>query len=300
MQLSPSEIDLFYRLHWHLLLYFNQQESVVPEANTWETFVELPLEKKKKIRDRLYRKAEIIDSFVETNPFGFTPEELETIQQWRDFTRGSFFVMAYREEHTIFLQDGNPPKAYGVLALASTFEDLFGAARCLPQMIDAVLLPFQEKIVFDGLFDSYKIHFDKNYRRELVEKFDEAEEIFDIITILPIPRKEKDPEEKLRYYLRSKENRARYQSEIESMIKGNDRMAALYHRELGKAEARRHKRLLRDKDIHKGHFALLDGEIIAVGTTKSEVKGLVEEKIPEDKQNFVYFFYLDDRRKGKK
>ena len=78
---------------------------------------------------------------------------------------------------------GSPKKAYGVLALADPFEELVGPY--LPRLIHAVLLPFKDKIIYDGLLSGHNITFGGGVKRRLNEEYKEAKEAFGIITSLP-------------------------------------------------------------------------------------------------------------------
>ena len=84
----------------------------------------------------------------------------------------------------MFLSTTDPPVAYGVLALSQPFEDLIGPY--LPVMTETVLLPFKDKIVYDGLMSSYRISFGPGIRRSLNESFKQAKLRHGIVTTLPM------------------------------------------------------------------------------------------------------------------
>src|SRR5262249_9837997 len=88
------------------------------------------------------------------------------------------------KNYTVFLSTGDPPSAYGVLALSQPFEDLVGPY--LPVFVQTVLLPFRDKIVYDGLLTSYNISFGPGIRRSLNESYQEAKARHGIITSLPM------------------------------------------------------------------------------------------------------------------
>ncbi|MCE9561295.1 MAG: DUF6398 domain-containing protein [Planctomycetes bacterium] len=81
--------------------------------------------------------------------------------------------------------------AYGVLALSQPFEDLIGPH--LPVLTQTVLLPFKDKIIYDGLITGYRIAFGPGIRRSLNESFKEAKSRHGIITSLPISSKPIQP-----------------------------------------------------------------------------------------------------------
>ena len=100
---------------------------------------------------------------------------------------GRFYVFRELKKYTVFLTTTDPAIAYGVLALSQPFEDLIGPY--LPVLTQTVLLPFKDKIVYDGLMSSYSISFGPGIRRSLNESFKEAKLRHGIVTSLPMSDK---------------------------------------------------------------------------------------------------------------
>jgi len=84
----------------------------------------------------------------------------------------------------VFLDAGDPPTAYGVVALTEPFEDLIGSY--LPRMVETVLLPFQGRIVYDGLLSGYNISFGGGIKRSLNDSYRQAKSRQGIVTSLPV------------------------------------------------------------------------------------------------------------------
>ena len=80
----------------------------------------------------------------------------------------------------------DPAIAFGVLALSQPFEDLIGPD--LPVMTETVLLPFKDKIIYDGLMSSYRISLGPGMRRLLNENYKETKAKLGIVTVLPMVR----------------------------------------------------------------------------------------------------------------
>lgn len=108
----------------------------------------------------------------------------------RHFKAGTFYIFRYLKKYTVFLDDSTPPKAYGVLGLRSDFDEILPMRP--PIMVEAVLLPFGECIVFDGLLKPYNIYFGGNIRRRLDGYYRNAKEQLGIITSL-LQQPEGDP-----------------------------------------------------------------------------------------------------------
>ena len=128
MQLSQEDVRLFYKLHPHLLFYGNQQLKVIKDVPSVDAFMELPIEETVRARDALYERLDLIDAFVDSNPFRFSDEELEIVLSWKNMVRGRFQLFRYLKKYAVFLDDSSPMKAYGVVALIDSFEDILGSA----------------------------------------------------------------------------------------------------------------------------------------------------------------------------
>jgi hypothetical protein len=185
MLLSPQDGQLFFRLHGTLMAFVNQRRAVIPDALAGpEAYAALAPESQLKVRDALPTHIDLIASFVEHNPFRLGNDELEIVRSWRHLVAGNFYVFRELAKHTVFLSDGGPPIAYGVLSLTRPMDDLVGPH--LPVLVKAVLLPFQGKIVYDGLLSAYRISFGPGIRRRLNNAFKEAKARHGIVTSLPI------------------------------------------------------------------------------------------------------------------
>ena len=64
---------------------------------------------------------------------------------------------------------------YGVLGLFQGFDEVVPRSH-LPLYIQTVLLPFKEKIVYDGLFRTYNIYFGGGIKRSLKESYMRAKQ----------------------------------------------------------------------------------------------------------------------------
>ena len=143
MRLSASEVELFYKLHPALLFYAKQQLSLARHVTTIPQLLAMPEEERYAIRSALYEHRDLIDTFIQENPQGFSAEELAIVASWKDGVQGQFYVWRHLKHYTIFLDADSPPKAYGVLALHDDFADLFPH---VPILIETILLPFKDQI----------------------------------------------------------------------------------------------------------------------------------------------------------
>lgn len=192
MLLEPHNLELFFRLHKVLMFFVNERLGVLPEKPaTPEDFAAISPQLQIKVRDAWLADRELLDQFVAENPARLPDDELDIVRSWRHCVKGTFYIFRELTNYTVFLASNEQSVAYGVLALATPFEDLIGPR--LPVMVQAVLLPFQGKIVYDGLMTSYRITFGAGIRRSLNESFKEAKLRYGIVTSLPISDTPKPP-----------------------------------------------------------------------------------------------------------
>lgn len=294
MRLPEKDLELFFKLYPALLLYANQQLKVIEGATTPNTFKGLSLEEQVEVRDALFDKPSIINSFAAENPFKFTREELEIVSGWRHHVRGTFYLVRYLKRYAVFL-DEKATRAYGVLALNDSFEEILGLE--LPIRLEAMLLPFKGRIVYDGFMRYSNIYFARGFRRDLNEDYQEAKHRHGVITSLPAPEeKERSDEELLRFYMRSEGSRVRYEEEIEGLVSGDSSLLRVYHHELGKIDARRYGRRLRGLGLNRGWFAVLEGIIVAGGGSREQVERILVDIVPSEKRELAYIFQLKKRK----
>lgn len=293
MKLSKEDVELFYKLYHPLWFYVNKKFNIVQGINSPEDFKKFTLEEVNKLRNGLYEHPEVIDSFVAENPLHFSPDELKIISCWKNFVKGRFLIFRYLKDYTIFLSiDEKTSKAYGVFALNTTFEEMVGPY--LPIMVDTVLLPFNDKIIYDSFLSPYSITFGGGMRRSFNDSYQQAELKFGIITSLPFSgeKAERSDADKLKFYLRSERNREVYSEEIRKLIKKDKELLILYHQEMGKIHARAYGKQLREIGLTNGWFAILEGISIASGATRNEVERILQSIAPTEKREFVYIFQL--------
>jgi Domain of unknown function (DUF6398) len=190
--LPPPELDLLFRLHRTLMFFVNQRLKVLPdEVPDPRAFSSLSPKVRLKVRDALLGHIDLIDSFIEENPAHLPDDELDIVRSWRHLVAGKFYVFRELKKYTVFLSTDEKPIAYGVFALSDPFEALIGPD--LPVLVETVLLPFKDKIVYDGLMTSYRISFGSGIRRSLNDSFKEAKARHGIVTLLPMSKEPLPP-----------------------------------------------------------------------------------------------------------
>ena len=188
MKLNREDAELFFELSWALQFFVNRKKELISGVNSIEEYIELSQEKKLLVRESLYESPKLIDSYVSENPDNFDKEKLYIIKQWKNFIKSDFHIERYLKNYAVFISGNNA--VYGVLALHQGFDEIF-PKNYLPRLVKAVLLPFKNNIVYDGLMQSYNIHFGGGIKRSLKETYMRAKQNEKIITNKNIDKNEK-------------------------------------------------------------------------------------------------------------
>jgi hypothetical protein len=184
MLLSADDAELFFKLNRSLMCFVNERLQIVPDIGNPDEFSRLPPETRHEIRNAFLNETDLIELFADANPFDLSDEELDVVFSWRYQVSGKFYIFRHLKKYTVFLPTDGPAVAYGVVALSEPFESLIGPY--LPVMTETVLMPFKDKIIYDGLLSTYNISFGGGVKRSLNDSYREAKERLGIVTSLPI------------------------------------------------------------------------------------------------------------------
>jgi hypothetical protein len=178
MRLSADQVRRFYGIWMPLLTFVNRERNLLPHVKTWTESAPLAGEEAAVLRDALWKEDPLLDAFLAQNPAGLGAGDLALAASWKNRISGQFFIFRHLKKHSIFLKSS---KAYAVLGLACPIDELIPFTPCL---VDAVLLPFEDRIVFDSLLPGYNITFGGGIRRSLNETYRKAKLCGDVITSL--------------------------------------------------------------------------------------------------------------------
>jgi hypothetical protein len=126
---------------------------------------------------------ELLDEFVGENPFSLSRAQLSDAQLFRHSVVGRFYVERCLKNHAIFLWNG---KVYAVGGLTERIDDVLYRAAGIKQglLLDATLMPFRGRIVWDGIVSLYNVSFGPGTRRQFKDDYVRAKDRGDIISSL--------------------------------------------------------------------------------------------------------------------
>jgi hypothetical protein len=172
MLIQPEEAAWFHTLYSLVIGFVCAQIGGVEGVVDAETFREAPLPRKMQARDLLLEHSDLVSAYVQANPDDVRELDLGLVLDWKRFVRGRFVIERDLRQYTVFLTEGDPPRAFGVLGLQNEILDMI--APPLPAMVDAVLLPWKGRIICDGLLSRFNVMFGPGVRRRLTETYKAA------------------------------------------------------------------------------------------------------------------------------
>ncbi len=182
MILSPTDSKRFYLIWWPLLKFVNTHEIVVDNFPENPYIEGINPQDAAKIRNVLWNSPDLLDDFIRANPAELPETDLQLAASWKHRLQGRFIIMRHLKKHSIFLRQGEPPSAFGVLGIISPIEEIVG--HSLPVMVEATLLPFEGKIIYDSLISSHNVSFGPGLRHRFNNAYRTAQELYGIKTSL--------------------------------------------------------------------------------------------------------------------
>jgi hypothetical protein len=192
MHLTSQEVERFYTIWFPLLHYVNQERKLVSSfPKVWRDAHVQP-EVAVLLRDALMEDDDLRKAFITENPANLPQADLALVESWQHRVSGDFFILRHLKKYSIFLSSGSP-HAYGVLGLTGPIEEVLGPE--LPIYVKAVLLPFEDCIIYDTLLSAYPIYFGAGYRSSFNDTYRDIQERGSLITRLPPPGDGSDPKQ---------------------------------------------------------------------------------------------------------
>ena len=173
--MTPQQAERFYYVWRRVLRYVNQLKQIAePFHITDDHLVRITGEQSVIIRDVLWADDSPLDDYVRDNPDDLAQADLDVVRSWKQRVQGKFVVVRATKTHTFFLHgSGDTEVVYGVKGLQRPLEEL---CQFMPCYVEAVLLPFDKEITYDGLFRSYPVHVGSNMTASMKQAIHDAEE----------------------------------------------------------------------------------------------------------------------------
>lgn len=147
MILAPHDAALFYRAWGALLTWVNDQRNIVPPFQRPGPERSLDPSLAMPIRNVIWAEDALREQFLAEGAAELAQAERDLIASWGQRVKGTFTMLRHLKKHTIFMA----ARVYGVLGIYSPLAEM---CPYVPMFVDAVLLPFRDVIITDGLIQS--------------------------------------------------------------------------------------------------------------------------------------------------
>ena len=162
MVLSKEDAELFYELFFPLLDFVNKKYGI--NAGIGEIYFGKTLDPldAKEIADRLWENAAVIDEYLAEKKL--SEEHKNIILGWKKRISGKFIVERHLKRGSVFIC-AETEEVYFVSGIISSWDEML-CGRPLPAVLEAVLIPFKNVIISDGLVSASNLFFGKNLTEE--------------------------------------------------------------------------------------------------------------------------------------
>lgn len=167
--LSKKESLLFYKIYFALLDFTNQKLKIKPGYRIYGKDKINPYDISEIVEKFWKNKDNIVIEFCLVNPFKFNSDEIKTTQDFRKGIRGMFTIVEYQEEYTAVM---NEEKVYMIKGLNCNIDEVISYDD-LPCIIITSIIQFKDKLVYDGLFNTYNISFGMGFKKTVAREYEE-------------------------------------------------------------------------------------------------------------------------------
>jgi hypothetical protein len=183
-QLSFSERKFFYETWYKLLDFVNRKYGLLniridPVYPSHHDETQLH-----KIRERLWLQPKLITEFTGGGGI-LSKEEISLLASWeKRHVKGLFMLIRYEPDGAVLMRTdkGEESRLYIVKGMTTSIAEAM--SRRLPVMLETVLLPFNDKIIYDSFMASYSVGFGKGIKNSFEEEYNETKEKYGLISTL--------------------------------------------------------------------------------------------------------------------
>lgn len=170
MTLTNEEYIEFLETHLNLLLYVGREKGIVSSNYSMSKFRKRNMAVKFECRQALHDDPRLLEAYLTEHGSNLPTNQLETLAGFKKKIMSDFIIFKCLENHAIFI-DAKDNQFYAVKALSDPFDIFFDE---FPAHISTILLPFKNKIIYDGFMQSSNIYFGRNITHSLNDSYKQA------------------------------------------------------------------------------------------------------------------------------
>ncbi|MCL2632249.1 MAG: hypothetical protein FWD45_04070, partial [Coriobacteriia bacterium] len=146
MILTPQQASRFSRLYKSLLVYANETMQFIENLDLINE-EEIDIFSLPDSIEDLWYSSEIIDRFVEENPYSLSQDDISEIRDWRYGFIGRFIIAKYTDEHVLLAATDD---TFGFKMVRNDIREQLPAP---PTLVYGGIVPFEEVLVATMLID---------------------------------------------------------------------------------------------------------------------------------------------------
>jgi hypothetical protein len=172
MPLSAFDYDLFMDTYLPLLHFTGLHHRIIPAKTSYKTFQHSnPMALKFECRQKLIRDPAILALYMSKFGKSLSIESKQILGAFSKRITAKFIIYKLFTNRAIFIS----PE--GTFYVVHDLQDPFGSmVDELPCLVEATILPFQHRIMYDGFLQPYNVNFGPNIRKSLLEQYRLAKE----------------------------------------------------------------------------------------------------------------------------
>lgn len=170
MTLEKQDAELFYQLWFPLLNFVNKKYRIAPKIKEIDPRKGIASSDAKAIANYLWSHTQVIKEYL--SEAQLPEEQAQIVAAWEQCKPGKYIMERHLKKGTVFISEEDR-RVYLVQGLFSTWEEMMGKG---PVLVDAVLIPFRDRIISDGLVVAYPVHFGHGYSEAFKEIYRKAKE----------------------------------------------------------------------------------------------------------------------------
>ncbi len=145
MTLTESEYKEFLGTHLKFLYFVGREQNTFGDIS-FEDFLEMSTETKYQCRRAVIGNLSLIDKYMQHHFDDLSDLDIEILSAFKKQISGKFIIFKCLSKNAIFI-DTSDNNFYAVTALGDRFDKFFDE---FPVMVSTCLLPFKDKIIYDG------------------------------------------------------------------------------------------------------------------------------------------------------
>jgi len=180
MILDRQEYFEYIEVHLQLLYFVGKSQNIISSDTDIIKSMNLDQQIKMKCRDKLNENIELIGEYFKASFDTLTTNQIEIIEGFKKKKESDFIIFKCFAKYAILI-DTADNKMYEVKALSDGFNSFFSE---FPVLCHMTILPFKDKIIYDGFLTSKEVYFGKNPTREMSIMYKQAKIDKTIITMI--------------------------------------------------------------------------------------------------------------------